>query len=163
LPCSGCPVTAIGPEMLQHADAILHKDWYFTSQQVALILSVSTGIVSHIIWDLGFSKVHTRWVPQSLTIKHKTERMAVSSKLLASFKAVGETLSQIVTADKTYAHCFELETKKALHGMVPSSISPPPPSKKNSRSPHQETRSQSLSSGTVKEWFYWMWCQQERQ
>jgi hypothetical protein len=26
LPCSGCPVTAIGPEMLQHADAILHKD-----------------------------------------------------------------------------------------------------------------------------------------
>jgi len=82
--------------------------------------------------------VCTRWVPQSLTVKHKTERIAVSSNLLLSFEVVGETLSQIVKADETWAYCFELETKKALHRMVPSSVSPPPP-KKNSKSPLKVT------------------------
>ena len=114
LPCSGCHVTAFSPEMLQCADAIVHKDWCFTTQQVALSLSISKGSVSHIIWKLGFSKVCTRGVPQSLSVTHKTERIAVSSNLLASFEVVGETLSQIVTADETWAYCFELETKKAL-------------------------------------------------
>jgi hypothetical protein len=98
---------------------------------MALILSVSKGSVSHIILRSWISKVCTRWVPWSLNIKHKTEIMALSSKMLASFEAVRKTLSQIVTADETCVHCFELETKKALHGMVPSSISP----KKNQEVP----------------------------
>ena len=107
LSCSGCPVTAFSPEMLQRADAIIHKDWCFTTQQVALSLSVTKGSVSHII-----SKVYTRGVSQSLTVKHKTKRIAVPSSLLASFEIVGETLSQIVMANETWAYCFELETKR---------------------------------------------------
>jgi hypothetical protein len=54
---------------------------------------------------------------------------------LSSFEVVGETLSQIVKADETWAYCFELETKKALHRMVPSSVSP----QKNSKSPLKVT------------------------
>ena len=74
LPCSGCPVTAVSPEMLQCGDAIVCKDWCITTKQQALILSISKGSVSHIIRDLGYSKVCTGWVPGSLAIEHKTER-----------------------------------------------------------------------------------------
>jgi hypothetical protein len=31
LPCSGHPVTAVSPEMLQHADAIIRKDCHITT------------------------------------------------------------------------------------------------------------------------------------
>jgi hypothetical protein len=43
-----------------------------------------------------------RWVPQSLTVEHKTKRKVILSQLLAHFKAARETfLSQIVTANET--------------------------------------------------------------
>jgi hypothetical protein len=53
------------------------------------------------------------WVPRSLTIKHKTDRKAISSEFLACFEPDGEAfLSQIVTADETWVHHSELETKR---------------------------------------------------
>jgi hypothetical protein len=45
-------------------------------------------------------------------VQHKTDRKAISSKLLERFKAEGETfLTQTVKADATWVHHFELETK----------------------------------------------------
>jgi hypothetical protein len=38
---SGHSVTAVSPEMLHHADAIVHDDQCFTTQQLALILLIS--------------------------------------------------------------------------------------------------------------------------
>jgi hypothetical protein len=59
--------------MLQHADAIICKDWCITTQQLALSVLISKATVSHIIQDLGYSKVCTRQVPWSLTLEHKTK------------------------------------------------------------------------------------------
>jgi hypothetical protein len=54
-----------------------------------------------------------RWVSRSLKVKHKIKRKTTSSKLLACSEAEGEAfLSQIVTADETWVHDFESETKK---------------------------------------------------
>jgi len=55
---------------------------------------------------------------------------------------------------------FWTRNKKAIHRMAPSSNLP---RRKNSKIIHQRARSRSLSSGTVKEWFLWLWCQEERQ
>jgi hypothetical protein len=44
--------------------------------------------------------------------------------LLVCFQALGETLpSWIVTADETWFHHFELQTERAVRGMVLSSFS----------------------------------------
>lgn len=67
--------------------------------------------------------------------------------------------SQLVTADGTWVFCFELATK----GQSMEWHHPQYPGKKTSKSDHQQARSLSLSSGNVKEWFTWMWCQEGRQ
>jgi hypothetical protein len=49
LSCSGHPVIAVSPEMLQRGDAIVCEDRHITTRQLVLILSISEGSVSHII------------------------------------------------------------------------------------------------------------------
>jgi hypothetical protein len=44
--------------------------------------------------------VCTNWVPQSFTVENKTDRKAISSKLLAHFEAEGGNLLQTVTVDE---------------------------------------------------------------
>ena len=112
LPCSGCPVTAVSPEMLQHGDAIICKDQCITTQW-AHSLSISKGSVSHIVHDLGYSKVCTGWIPGNLTFEHKTDRKAIFSELLACFEGEGDSvLYWIVTADEVWVYRFELESKR---------------------------------------------------
>ena len=111
-PHSGCPVTAIGLEILQCANAIIWEDHCMTTW-LALGLAVSKGNVSHIIQDIGYLEVCLRGFSWSFAVKHKTDREAISSELLACFEAEGETfVSWIVTADETWVHHFELETKR---------------------------------------------------
>jgi len=76
-----------------------------------LSFSVTKGITCHIIQDLRYLKVCMRGIPWSPTVKHKTERKAISSDLLACLEAQGKTLlTQTVTVDESWVH-FELETK----------------------------------------------------
>jgi len=76
-----------------------------------LTFSVTKGIACHIFQDLRYLKVCMRGIPGSLIMKHKTERKAVSSELLACLEAERETLTQTVTVDESWVHHFELETK----------------------------------------------------
>ena len=46
------------------------------------------------------------------SVEHKTEVKAISSELLVRFDAKRVTLSRIVTANETWAHRFETETKR---------------------------------------------------
>jgi hypothetical protein len=113
LPHSGCPVTVVSLEVLQHDDAIDHEDGHITTRQLVRSLSLNKGSVSHIIQDLGYSKVCTRCVPQSLAVKWETKRTTISFTLLVCFKAQGKTFpSWIITADEIWFHHFELETKR---------------------------------------------------
>jgi len=92
-PWSGCPATATSPDMLQCTNGIIHVDWRITSRQLVVQLSVSNGSAVAIIDALGYSKVCTRWVPQSLTTEHGHQRKAICSELLEHFDAEGETFS----------------------------------------------------------------------
>jgi len=89
-----------------------------------LILSISTGNVHRIIQDLGYSSVCWRWVSRSLTFKHNSDRRAISYQL-AHFEAEGEPfLPPLVTADDTWVHHAEPETKSNLWDGTILSLSP---------------------------------------
>jgi hypothetical protein len=97
--------------MSQHAGDI-HDDQSITSWQMTVQLSVSNGYAMAIIDPLGYSKVCTRWVPQSLTTKRRRKMTAIRSGLLECSDVEGETfLSQIITGDETCAHHYEPETE----------------------------------------------------
>jgi transposase len=107
---SGRPATATRPDMLQHADDIIHVDWRITSRQLAIQLSVSNGSAIAIIDALGYLRVCTRWVPRSLTTEHRRQRKAICFELMKHFDDEGEAfLSRIVTGDETWAHHYEPE------------------------------------------------------
>lgn len=56
--CSGHTVRAVSSEMLLYTDAIVHWDKCITICQLALNISTSTGSISHIIHDLGYSNIY---------------------------------------------------------------------------------------------------------
>jgi hypothetical protein len=101
LPCSGCPFTAVWPEVLLHDYAIVREDGCITTRQLAFSISISKGSV-----------IHTRCVSQSLTVTRKTKRKVVSYALLVCFQAQGETFPSWVTVYETWFHHFELETER---------------------------------------------------
>ena len=82
---SGHPATATSPDMLQHADGIIHADRHITSRQLAVELSVSNGSAMAVVDALGYSEVCTRWIPRSLTTEHRHQRKAICSELLGGF------------------------------------------------------------------------------
>ena len=139
LPRSSRPV---GPEMLQRDDAIVREGRRITTRQLAFSLPISKGSVSHIILGLGRSRVYARRVPRSATVEKINFFRADGT-----FEAEGETfLSRIVTADETWVHYFESETKrqsKEWHRF-------PLPERKKFKTLRQRARSWSLSYGTVK-------------
>ena len=160
LPCTGHLVTAVCCEMLQHADTIICKDHCITTWQLALSLSVMKESVSHITQDLRFLKLCMKWIPWSPTVTHKTKRRAIYSELLACFEAEGEDFfSGIVTADEAFVHYFELARKVNpwIGTMLNLSW------RKNSCSLLQRSGRWSLSSGTVKVWFFLLHCWDGRQ
>ena len=112
-PRSGRPASATSSDMLQCADDIIHADRRITGRQLAVQFSVSNGRSMAIIDALGYSKVCARWVPWSLTTKHRRQRKAICSELLEHFDDVSDViLSQIDTGDKTWAHRYELDMKR---------------------------------------------------
>ena len=150
---SGCPATATSPDMLQHANDIIHADRRITSRQLAIQHSVSNGSAMAIIDALGYSKVCARWVPGSLTTKHRRQRKAICSELLECFDAEGEAfLSWIVTGAETWDHHYEPETKRqSMEWHHPQS-----PRKKKSRQLLPPESSWSPSFGTRMERFWWL-------
>ena len=112
-PQSGCPATTFSPDMLHRASGIIHANRHITSRQLAVQLSVSNGSAMAIIGVLEYSKACARWIPRSLTTKHRRQRKAICSELLEHFDAEEEAfLSWIVTGDETCAHHCEPETKR---------------------------------------------------
>jgi hypothetical protein len=75
------------------------SEWW---TQVSSAVTVQDKLASSILrtpWNIRDHGWCATWVSRSLSIKHKTDRKAISSELLAHFKAEGEaSLSQIVTA-----------------------------------------------------------------
>lgn len=89
------------------------------------------------------------------SVKHKTERQAISSELFVHFGVKGETfLSQTLQQIKPESIILNLTQKRqSMKWHHPQS-----PKKKKFENFHQRVMSWSLSSGTVKEW-----CRERRE
>ena len=85
LPRSGRPVTAVSPEMLQRAGTIIGEEGRITNRQLARCLLIRKGGVYHIIWDLGYWNVCSKWVPRCLKFEQEPEWKTISSDLFTAF------------------------------------------------------------------------------
>jgi hypothetical protein len=111
--------------------AIICEDQYIKTQQLHSSLVMCKGSVSDIIQGLGYWKVYTKCVPLNLTVKNKTNRKAICSKLLVCFEAEGETcLSWGVTANESWVH-----HSRNKEGNPPNSTILNLPGRKNSKIP----------------------------
>lgn len=117
-------MTAVSPEMLQLDDAIVHEDRRITSRQLALSISVNKGRGSHIIPDLGNSKVCAEWVARSPAVGQKTERKAISSELLARLKLRERPSYPGLLYQMKSGVMILKRSQNAIHGKALSSFSP---------------------------------------
>jgi hypothetical protein len=79
---------------------------------------MSDGSADHVIHDVPqYHRVPARWVPRQLT----PERVDACEELLRRLKAKGDGfLSRIVTADSTWVHYHQGETReRPRQGVIP--------------------------------------------
>jgi hypothetical protein len=77
------------------------------------VTGIAKSTVHEIIPNLNFCKVSARWVPKTLTEKHKSKRMAASLENLCHNQHEGESfVESIVTGDETWVYEFTPESKR---------------------------------------------------
>jgi [histone H3]-lysine36 N-dimethyltransferase SETMAR len=126
---TGRPVSALTDDNVTTVDKMIRSDRRITVRDIVSTLHISAGSVDTIIHDkLGFSKVCARWVPRQLTPDNRETRMNICSDLFERFDKEGDVfLRHIITADETWLHQFEPETKK--QSMQWRHVTSPPPRK----------------------------------
>lgn len=150
-PHLGLSVTPVNPNLLWHADAIIHEDQCFTNRQLVFSLLIGKGSVMSLrssIFECVNKGGSTE--PHSWTQNWQKSHF---------FQVVGtygnwgrDSIADFYVRWNVGPSCWTIDTK-AICGMVPSPIS-------EEEQSHQEGRSWSLYSGTVQESFLWMWCQE---
>jgi histone-lysine N-methyltransferase SETMAR len=112
---SGRPNTGVNEENIERVKAIVDSDRRVSIQELVETLSVSVGTVETIMHQcLGLQKVSARWVPKMLSAEQKKVRLEVCSALLARYALEGMAfLGRIITADETWIHFYEPESKQA--------------------------------------------------
>ena len=136
-PCSGCPVTAVNPEMLQRDDIVFREDWRNMTRQLYPSLSFSKGSV---ILDIrtcvqdGFAEGS-----QSNT----KPRGKIFIRVFSTFWSCGRDLIPNYCSKWNLSPSFWSGDKRRGHGMAPSSMS----IERKIQSNRQPARSWSLSCG----------------
>lgn len=110
---SGRPLTVTNESDKAKVDELIKHDRRVTQRTIAIELGISQERVGHMINELGYRKVCARWVPRSLTTEMKASRLEICQRLLLQYENEGEEfLYSIVTADETWVHHYEPETKR---------------------------------------------------
>jgi hypothetical protein len=109
--------------MLQHADAIIRKDCHITTSLQAAPC-ISKWRVSHIIHNFGYLKVCARWIPLSLTFKHKPCKRPILPSFWHVLKHRDKTTYHGLLQHMKLAPSFWIGDKKALHRKAQNLKSP---------------------------------------
>jgi hypothetical protein len=132
--------TSTTSEKQEEARAIILADRRVTIEEIASQVGISQdsaySLVHH---NLGFNDVSARRVPTHLTEEHKLSRLEICSRLLERCSREGDSLfNRIITADETWIHHYEPETKR--QSIQRKHTSSPTSKKKNSsRNPLPES------------------------
>jgi hypothetical protein len=89
----------------------VNKDQCITARQLALSLPVRKIVLVNITQDLGYLKVHVKWVPWGPAVTQKSIEQPFILICWHILKLRESFLSGIVTADEACIHYFELATK----------------------------------------------------
>ena len=112
-PRSGRPLTATDDWHKDKVDEMIQENRRITQREISEELHISQERVGSIITSLNYRKVCARWVPRMLTAEMKKSRQETCRQNLARFSAEGdEFLHNIVTADETWIHHYDPETKR---------------------------------------------------
>ena len=90
-------------------DNLIKNNRQTTEREIAAQLGISQEHVGYIIDVLPYHKVCARWVPRVLTAEMRTSRFETRQQ---NYKNEDEEfLHNIMTANKTWVHHYEPETK----------------------------------------------------
>ena len=110
---SGWPSISHTQDHIGRADAMIREDRQITVSEVAAHLDISYGSAYAILHDdLGYRKVHARWVPKELTVVNKQQRMEVATQLVRWYEEDPSILERIVTGDETWVHHYDPDSKR---------------------------------------------------
>jgi len=108
------PNEAVTSENAKKINQIVLNDRKVKVRQIADIVKISTERVRHILHEfLNMKKLCARWVPRTLTIDQKQQRVENSEHCLALFRRnPKEFLHRFVTIDETWIHHYTPESNR---------------------------------------------------
>jgi transposase len=110
---SGRPPSAATQKNKIRVNEIIQNDRRVTVLDIMNELEIGSSAVQHIINELGYSEVCARWVPRQLTDELKQNRLEICRELLLRYQSEGDTFTNsIITADESWVHHYEPETKR---------------------------------------------------
>lgn len=111
---SGRPKEVTTPEMIEKVHDIVLNDRKVKVREIVDILNISYERVHHILHEhLHMKKLSARWVPRSLTVDQKRNRVTTSEQSLAMLtRNPAEFLRRFITVDETWIHYYTPESSK---------------------------------------------------
>ena len=102
MPHSGCPATAIIPDIILIVELLVAEDPHVAIEEVAEHSGISAGTAHTILHEhLHMTKICSRWVPHLLTISQQAERVELAQSLLNKMRRWGaDGVKNIVTGDE---------------------------------------------------------------
>lgn len=110
----GRPKTASTPKIVKKIRDMVLEDHRLTERDLVEHLGISLGTVSNILTEvLGFRKLCAKWVPHSLTMQQKHNRMQLSQQHLERFrKNEKDFLRRFITMDETWVYHHDPDSKQ---------------------------------------------------
>ena len=127
LPRMGRPVSTFTDANAAKVSDIIAQDRRVSISYICRVSDLSRCCVQRIIHQkLNLTKRCARWVPHHLQEEQKQTRLRVCSELLARYNRHGRRfLSRIITADETWLHHYEPESKRSsMQWLKPKEPSP---------------------------------------
>ncbi|CAF4844368.1 unnamed protein product [Rotaria sp. Silwood1] len=143
-PRSWRPISTTDEKTIKVVENLVIEDRRITIQEIAEILSISSGTVHGILHDhLHMTKVCSTCVPHLLTPLQRHERVEACEELLARYETEGnDFLSRIITGDESWFYYHQPESKQSPKQWKRAD-SPPPTTLK------QEKSEQPVPAGTT--------------
>ncbi len=126
-PRSGRPVDVMTPESCTAVERLVMNDRRLHVLQIAETLGISYGSVETILHEnLGLKKMCARWVPRTLTLLQKADRVDASKDLLAVYESdPADFCARLVTGDETWIHQWDPESRLETREWTNRNAPPP--------------------------------------
>lgn len=117
---SGRPKEVTTEEMIEKIHDIVLNDRKVKLSEIVDIVNISKERVGNILHEhLLMKKLAARWVPRSLTIDQKRNRVTTSKHCLEMFKRnSNEFLRRFITVDETWIHHYTPESRQYVCTVV---------------------------------------------